>query len=156
MSISDMIVVMKKGVVQQIGEPQEVYDNPLNLFVARFLGTPPINVFKGRVENEKVKIGDAAVFDAPGVPDKNVFVGIRPEGFNLDPQGPLELELVGIDVMGRDISVITKHEDSLNPSIRAIISADQKTEVSGGSVRFSVKPHKIFVFDGETEERIYL
>ena len=58
--------------------------------------------------------------------------------------------------MGRDISVITKHEDSLNPSIRAIISADQKTEVSGGSVRFSVKPHKIFVFDGETEERIYL
>ncbi|MBR6976924.1 MAG: ABC transporter ATP-binding protein, partial [Lachnospiraceae bacterium] len=137
MSISDMIVVMKKGVVQQIGEPQEVYDNPLNLFVARFLGTPPINVFKGRVENEKVKIGDAAVFDAPGVPDKNVFVGIRPEGFNLDPQGPLELELVGIDVMGRDISVITKHEDSLNPSIRAIISADQKTEVSGGSVRFS-------------------
>ncbi|MBQ4001701.1 MAG: ABC transporter ATP-binding protein [Lachnospiraceae bacterium] len=156
MSISDMIVVMKKGVVQQIGEPQEVYDNPLNLFVARFLGTPPINVFKGRVENEKVKIGDAAVFDAPGVPDKNVFVGIRPEGFNLDPEGPLELDLVGIDVMGRDISVITKHEDSLNPSIRAIISADQKTEVSGGSVRFSVKPHKIFVFDGETEERIYL
>ncbi len=156
MSISDMIVVMKKGVVQQIGEPQEVYDNPLNLVVARFLGTPPINVFKGRVENEKVKIGDAAVFDAPGVPDKNVFVGIRPEGFNLDPQGPLELDLVGIDVMGRDISVITKHEDSLNPSIRAIISADQKTEVSGGSVRFSVKPHKIFVFDGETEERIYL
>ncbi|MBP5294963.1 MAG: ABC transporter ATP-binding protein [Lachnospiraceae bacterium] len=156
MSISDMIVVMKKGVVQQIGEPQEVYDNPLNLFVARFLGTPPINVFKGRVENQKVKIGDAAVFDAPGVPDKNVFIGIRPEGFNLDPQGPLELELVGIDVMGRDISVITKHEDSLNPSIRAIISADQKTEVTGGSVRFSVKPHKIFVFDGETEERIYL
>ena len=156
MSISDMIVVMKKGVVQQIGEPQEVYDNPLNLFVARFLGTPPINVFKGRVENGKVMIGDSAVFDAPGVPDKNVFIGIRPEGFNLDPQGPLALELVGVDVMGRDISVITKHEDSLNPSIRAIISSDQKTQVSAGDVRFSVKPHKIFVFDGETEERIYL
>ena len=156
MSISDMIVVMKKGVVQQIGEPQEVYDNPLNLFVARFLGTPPINVFKGRVENGNVMIGDAVVFNAPGVPDKNVFIGIRPEGFNLDPTGPLALDLVGVDVMGRDISVITKHEDSLNPSIRAIISADQKTEVMGDSVRFSIKPHKIFVFDGETEERIYL
>ena len=47
MSISDMIVVMKDGVVQQIGKPQEVYDNPVNLFVARFLGTPPINVFEG-------------------------------------------------------------------------------------------------------------
>ena len=44
MSISDMIVVMKEGVVQQIGKPQEVYDNPVNLFVAKFLGTPPINI----------------------------------------------------------------------------------------------------------------
>ena len=49
MSISDMIVVMKLGVVQQIGKPQEVYDSPANLFVAKFLGTPPINVFAGKV-----------------------------------------------------------------------------------------------------------
>ncbi len=49
MSISDRIVVMRDGVVQQIGKPQEVYDNPVNLFVAKFLGTPPINVFDGRV-----------------------------------------------------------------------------------------------------------
>lgn len=49
MSISDFIVVMKKGVVQQIGKPQDVYDDPDNLFVAKFLGTPPINVFEGTV-----------------------------------------------------------------------------------------------------------
>ena len=61
MSISDMIVVMKKGVVQQVGEPQKVYDDPVNLFVAKFLGTPPINVFTGRVEGEKLMIGDEAV-----------------------------------------------------------------------------------------------
>ena len=58
MSISDMIVVMKLGVVQQIGKPQEVYDDPANLFVANFLGTPPINVFSGRVEGGKLFIGD--------------------------------------------------------------------------------------------------
>ena len=50
MSISDMIVVMKSGVVQQIGKPQDVYDNPANLFVANFLGTPPINIFTGHVK----------------------------------------------------------------------------------------------------------
>ena len=50
MSISDMIVVMKDGVVQQIGKPQDVYDSPVNLFVSKFLGTPPINVFDGRGE----------------------------------------------------------------------------------------------------------
>ena len=54
MSISDLIVVMKLGVVQQIDEPQKVYDSPVNLFVANFLGTPPINIFSGRVENGKV------------------------------------------------------------------------------------------------------
>ena len=48
MSISDRMVVMREGVVQQIGRPQEVYDDPVNLFVAKFLGTPPINVFHGR------------------------------------------------------------------------------------------------------------
>ncbi|MBE6533712.1 MAG: ABC transporter ATP-binding protein, partial [Ruminococcaceae bacterium] len=57
MSISDMIVVMKKGVLQQIGKPQDVYDDPANLFVAKFLGTPPINVFKGYVYNEQLYIG---------------------------------------------------------------------------------------------------
>ncbi len=50
MSISDMIVVMKDGIVQQIGKPQNVYDDPVNLFVAKFLGTPPINVFSGEVK----------------------------------------------------------------------------------------------------------
>lgn len=57
MSISDIIIVMKDGRMQQVGRPQEVYDNPVNLFVAKFLGTPPINVFNGYVKNEKLYIG---------------------------------------------------------------------------------------------------
>ncbi|MBO5776556.1 MAG: ABC transporter ATP-binding protein, partial [Clostridia bacterium] len=60
MSISDMIVVMKLGVVQQIGAPQDVYDSPENLFVAKFLGTPPINVFDGAIKDGKVYIGEDA------------------------------------------------------------------------------------------------
>ena len=84
MSISDMIVVMKLGVVQQIGKPQEVYDNPANLFVANFLGTPPINIFTGHVKGERLFIGVDNVMDVPGVKDQDVFVGIRPEGFILD------------------------------------------------------------------------
>ena len=53
MSISDHIAVMREGVLMQNGRPQEVYDDPANLFVARFLGTPPINVFEGRVKGGK-------------------------------------------------------------------------------------------------------
>ena len=57
MSISDLIVVMNAGVVQQIAKPQLVYEDPINLFVAKFLGTPPINVFEGEVKNGIVYIG---------------------------------------------------------------------------------------------------
>lgn len=154
MSISDRIVVMKAGVVQQIGKPQEVYDDPLNLFVAKFLGTPPINVWKGEIRNEKLCIGDAVLLDAPGQKDRAVFVGIRPEGFVLKEDGPLICRLGGVEVMGRDISIVSTHEASLNPTIRSIISAETKVDTASETVRFAVKPAKVFVFDGSSEERI--
>lgn len=154
MSISDMIVVMKLGVVQQIGHPQEVYNNPTNLFVAKFLGTPPINVLTGEVRGQKLYISDVDVLDVPGVDDRSVFVGIRPEGFIVDDNGPLECELSNIEVMGRDVSIVSKHPASLNPIIRSIINSDQK--ISGAAnVRYSLKSSKVFLFDKDTEERIY-
>ena len=156
MSISDLIVVMKLGVVQQVDEPQKVYDSPVNLFVANFLGTPPINVFRGTVANGKVYIGDAAIIDAPGVEDQEVFVGIRPEGFVLDENGPLALNLNNVEIMGRDVSVVSTHECSEKPLIRSIISAENKIDLSQETIRFSVKPHKTFIFNSETEERIYI
>ena len=155
MSISDVIVVMKLGVVQQVGKPQEIYDNPTNLFVAKFLGTPPINVFNGKVENGKLYIGDSAVLDVNGVDNQNVTVAIRPEGFNLEENGPLVCELSNLEVMGRDVSVVSRHEASANPIIRSIINADNKVDVSAKTVSYSLKPHKVFLFNAETEERIY-
>lgn len=155
MSISDMIVVMKLGVVQQIGAPQEVYDNPTNLFVAKFLGTPPINVFEGNVKNGQLYIGDAAVLDVPGVVDQNVYVGIRPEGFIPDENGPLACTLNGVDVMGRDVSLVTSHNASLNPVVRSIVDADAAKKAGNGVVRYTLKPHKVFLFRTSDEKRIY-
>ena len=154
MSISDMIVVMKDGVVQQIGKPQEVYDDPTNLFVAKFLGTPPINVLKGRVQGGKVYIGQDAVLDIAGVEDQAVIIGIRPEGFELDDNGPLCCRLINVEVMGRDVSIVSTNDASLNPQIRSIIDADNKVDVTAGTVRYCVKPHKLFLFSKETEERL--
>ncbi len=155
MSISDMIVVMKLGVVQQTGKPQEVYDNPGNLFVAKFLGTPPINVFSGSVKGGKLYLGEDAVLDVPGVADQEVHVGIRPEGFELDPNGPLSCHLNSVEVMGRDSSIVSTHPASQNPVIRSIIDADNKVAEDAQTVNFSLKPHKVFLFNKETEERIY-
>ena len=163
MSISDMIVVMKDGVVQQIGKPQEVYDNPVNLFVARFLGTPPINVFECCVRDSRLYIGQDAVLEiaqpseinvnieskADGdisaaieksgknmsvsaggkIADGNVYAAIRPEGFRLQEDGPLHCELDGVEVMGRDISVVSRNKASLNLMIRSIIGTENMDRI---------------------------
>ena len=154
MSISDMIVVMKLGVVQQIGKPQEVYDDPKNLFVAKFLGTPPINVFEGKVQGGKLMLGEDAVLDVAGVADQDVWVGIRPEGFEPDSLGAMVCGLNNVEVMGRDVSVVSTHPASVNPVVRSIIDADNKIDLAEKSIRFSLKPHKVFLFNKETEERI--
>lgn len=154
MSISDQIVVMKDGVIQQIGKPQEVYDNPVNLFVAKFLGTPPVNVFAGRVAEGRLYIGEKAVLEVQGAPDGEVYAAVRPEGFVEKAEGELCCNLCGVEVMGRDITVVSKHEASLNAQIRSIISADNRVDTACDTVRFSLVPHKVFLFDRESEERI--
>jgi len=155
MSISDMIVVMKDGSLQQMGKPQEVYDYPKNLFVAKFLGTPPINVFKGEVREGKLYIGEDAVLDV-AVSNRKVYVGIRPEGFVLNENGTLKCSLNGVEVMGRDISIVSTHPAFEGEVIRSIIDSENLDEVTGKEVRFDVKPGKMYLFDVDSEERIEL
>ncbi|MBR5739180.1 MAG: ABC transporter ATP-binding protein, partial [Lachnospiraceae bacterium] len=155
MSISDQIIVMKEGVIQQVDVPQKVYTNPINLFVAKFLGTPEINVFRGEVREGKLWIGEEAVLDVPGVEDRKVYATIRPEGFIPAQDGALTLDLVGVEEMGRDTSVVATHKDSDNVTIRAIISSDHEVDPEAPTVRFNVRPKKLYLFDAETEERIY-
>ncbi|MBQ6602660.1 MAG: ABC transporter ATP-binding protein [Eubacterium sp.] len=155
MSISDMIVVMKEGRVQQIGKPQTVYDDPVNLFVAKFLGTPPINVFSGCVKDGVLYIGNEPVLDISGVEDREVYVGVRPEGFVLDDAGALTCRLSAVEVMGRDTSVVSYHDALDGVAIRSIIPAEDKVDTSSSAVRFNLKPFKVHIFDKETEERIY-
>lgn len=154
MSISDMIIVMKEGVIQQIGKPQEVYDNPANLFVAKFLGTPPINVFRGQVKDHTIYIGKDAILKAGNVPDQEVWVGVRPEGFILNENGALHCNLSRIEVMGRDVSVVSTKEESENATIRSIISAENSVDTGSLVVSFDLKPNKVFLFHKDTQERI--
>ena len=154
MSISDCIVVMKAGVVNQIGRPQEVYDDPVNLFVAKFLGTPPINIFQGRVSGGRLLLGEDAVLELDGVEDREVVVGIRPEGFIPDEQGGLRCRMVNVEVMGRDVSVVSTHPAFQGAAIRSIIASDAGVNREAETVRFRLKPNKVLLFDPETEARI--
>ncbi|MBR2809889.1 MAG: ABC transporter ATP-binding protein [Solobacterium sp.] len=155
MSISDSIVVMKAGVVQQIGNPQYVYDHPANLFVAKFLGTPPINVFKGNIKDNMLCIGEEAVLPVKDIKDGPVHVGIRPEGFIPDEKGPFTLNLSVVEVMGRDTSVVCTHPESSNVTIRAIIPSETRIDRNAKTIRFSLKPYKVLLFDYESEMSLH-
>ena len=153
MSICDTIVVMKLGVVQQVDVPQKVYDDPANLFVAKFLGTPPINVLKGELVSGKVLIGDEVIQNSE-LDDQPLWIGIRPEGFILDPKGPLSLTVDHVEVMGRERSIIATHPNSEEGKNIRIIVEDAPDLKTGDTVRVSLKPNKVFLFNGETEERL--
>ena len=172
MSISDLIVVMKDGILQQIGRPQEVYDEPVNMFVAKFLGTPQINMFDGRVSGGMLYLGETPVMKTTA-PDKEVHVGIRPEGFVLagddapstgttgavatadDGTKPLECALKAVEVSGRDVSIVSTNPASQGVNIRSIMGSDRNLNIAGETVSFRLKPHKVYLFDKETEDRIY-
>ena len=154
MSISDLIVVMKDGMIQQIDEPQNVYDDPVNLFVAKFLGTPAINVFEGEVKDGRLVIGGEAVMEVPGVPEQAVFVGIRPEGMEPDPNGAFRCGLVNVEVMGRDTSVVFTHDGAVSENLRAIVGSGKRPAKTETRVAFRLDPLKVHLFDRETEERI--
>jgi len=153
MSISDIIIVMKLGVVQQMDEPQKVYDDPKNLFVAQFLGTPPINVYNGVIKGGKVYIGSEEIMQTT-LSDRDIYVAIRPEGLIIDDNGVFTMALEQLEVMGRDISLITKNPECIKETARYIVDADTKVNLAG-NVKANIKPNKIFLFDKETEKRLY-
>lgn len=154
MSISDLIVVMKDGIIQQIGKPQDVYNDPVNLFVSKFLGTPQINIFDGRISDGSLYIGEEEIMKVNVNVNKEVYAAIRPEGFVLNDCGKLSCEYSSVEVMGRDITVISNHKAFLGNAIRSIISSENTVNCKDGILKFDIKPSKIYLFDKNTEERI--
>ena len=138
----------------QKDHPQEIYNNPNCLFVAKFLGNPPINVFKGRIVNGDIYVGGEKVFHSDHVADNpSIYVAIRPEGFIVgQTEGKITIRVDQIITMGRDISFVGSHPDFLGDKIKII--ADSDVRVNVGQATFGLRMNKVFLFDGVTEARI--
>ena len=156
MSICDDIVVMKDGIEMQKDHPQEIYNNPDCLFVAKFLGTPPINVFKGSILDGNVIVNGETVFHNDNLADNpNIYFTVRPEGFLVDPtesQGRLTVRIDQVVTMGRDISFVCSHPSFQGEKIKIIVDSDVQSSL--GERTFGLRMNKVFLFDGETEQRI--
>lgn len=143
MSISDEIVVMKDGLKQQVSAPQEMYDDPSNAFVAKFLGNPPINVLDGNIVDGKVMLGDYQVTTCDAE-NQEVEIAIRPESFTTNGKGiPCELDM--LEHIGRDKLIHVKYQDS---KINALIDADKQVTV-GEEIRLGIRDKGMFIFDKE-------
>lgn len=152
MSISDEIIVMNFGVVQQIGKPQDVYDNPVNMFVAKFLGNPPINIIESSLNNGKVTFGTQVLdedIDLVSLGAKNVNLGLRPEFFKVDENGKYKANVEFMEYIGRDKSVLLNFP-GVDKKIKAILPSEVNISV-GEEIRLNFS--KFFIFD-ENGERL--
>ncbi|KQL55097.1 sugar ABC transporter ATP-binding protein [Heyndrickxia shackletonii] len=164
MTMATRIVIMKDGVIQQVGTPKEVYDNPVNMFVAGFIGSPAMNFFKGKLEdgnfvisgNVKVAVPDGKmkVLREKGFVGKNIVLGIRPEDIHDEPiflnASPGSKITATIEV-----SELTGAETMLYSQIEGqefISRVDSRTEIRiGDKVELALDMNKAHFFDPETE-----
>ena len=152
MSISDEIVLMDFGEKRQMGDPQDVYDDPKNLFAAKFLGTPPINIFDGEIKTKKIVLAGKKIGTTKGTNQKCI-IGIRPEGFIINEKGPFELVVDMVETIGRDTSLIIKDPTKEGSTFRAIIESKQRIK-PGDVLKVSIRKEKLFIFNEETGELI--
>ena len=155
LAISDRIVLMKLGVLQQNDLPQNLYNQPANQFVADFLGNPPINNIPGRIEDGAFVTDDGKgrvvmpLFD--GIANgRKVNLSVRSESFVVDPNGPIECEVTRVYTMGKEEMAYFKLGEV---DFRAYIDADMGLK-AGQITKLNLKNRGVFVFDRETGERI--
>jgi multiple sugar transport system ATP-binding protein len=150
MSISDEIVLMEAGIIQQKNDPQVVYDNPNNLFVAKFLGTPPIGLYNGHVSKGKVTIGKEEVFVDNSLVnlEQDVIIGIRPEAYISNAKsGKLTLNYDYVESIGRDITLVCRHQQSINETFRVVLHSQK--DLTSKTMKFDLERSKCFIFDSE-------
>jgi multiple sugar transport system ATP-binding protein len=161
MAMADRIVVMSQGQVQQVGTPAEVYHTPRNLFVARFIGSPGMNLVKGVWAGSHVLLPVNNRYTPPAqwqaalnrVPAKSgITLGFRSEDVLLQPEGPLAGTVISAGLHGSYTMLAVDLGDGQN-IIEARISRDATVE-AGDRVRFDVKPAMVRFFDTKTEQAI--
>ncbi|MBQ7466327.1 MAG: ATP-binding cassette domain-containing protein, partial [Oscillospiraceae bacterium] len=160
MTMADRIVVMKEGYVQQVGTPRELYFNPVNMFVAGFIGEPPMNFVRGKVQGGKMNIGGTVVdlshklgSKLASYEGKELAFGFRPEAIKLgshDNAYVLKANVELTEMLGDNTNVYIVMED-----VHAILKVDpHDTPAMDSDITFSIPYDSVYLFDGETERVI--
>ena len=173
MTLGDRIVIMKDGFIQQIGTPQEVFDQPANLFVAGFIGSPQMNFFDGELEKKdgkyQLKVGEATVvlggkaqelLAGKGVGERKVTVGIRPEHIAFAAAPGTDTVSSKVDVSEMMGSEVYLHVNAVGRDVvlripTTDLPAEHRAGIPYGTeINFAFRPELIHLFDPETEKNL--
>ena len=168
MTLGDRIVVMSAGRVQQIGRPQDVYSRPANLFVAGFIGSPPMNLLHGRADGGRVQAGELA-FERSDLSPGEIAVGIRPEDLRTHTDGmpSFAFDVEVVEPLGNEVVVHGRVDGSVvetgaeeeadipialegrRAPVTAIFEPEDEPE-PGDRIRLGIQPERIHLFDLQT------
>jgi multiple sugar transport system ATP-binding protein len=156
MTMADRIVIMNKGHVEQVGTPAELYDRPVNKFVAGFLGAPSMSFLSGRLighgSGRVVRLGDDRSLPvlSDAVTTEDVIVGVRPEAFEMDPEGPLHIAVEAVEPTGAELLVYGR---VAGEPMRCVFRGRPPINV-GDTLRAKVAPDQIHLFDQQSGLRL--
>jgi ABC-type sugar transport system ATPase subunit len=152
MTMADRVVVMRDGVIQQIGTPDDIYQTPANIFVARFVGSAPMNLFVGRAKVGGNGFDSPMTFDLSGWPgdvigDRTVTIGVRPEHLELVPSGTPGATPARVDVVERVGADMFVHAVLGNGETSVARVENVRPPRQGDEVHFRPRADRMHIFD---------
>ena len=159
MTMGDLVAVMKDGIIQQVDSPLSLYDHPVNLFVAGFIGSPAMNLLPATPAEGGARIGDYVLpidRTAASRMDGEITVGVRPEAWRLVGEGDsgLPVRVTVIEELGADAFLYGTSEVG-GESHQVVVRMEARRDVQKGStVHVTTDPEKVHVFDSKSGERL--
>jgi multiple sugar transport system ATP-binding protein len=152
MTLADRIAVMNKGKIQQLGTPDDVYNDPSHIFVASFIGSPPMNLIKGELENGTFVGPNTKVAKAGKGTRKNVVLGVRPEDMEIGAKkdGNLVSTLYSLEPTG-DLTLVTAYAGEQLMVAKGARTFRQELNTP---IAFRFLKDRLYLFDGETGDRL--
>ncbi len=158
MTLADLLVVMRGGEIQQVGTPEEIYDRPATVYVARFIGSPGMGTMSAVHLSDKAALrlsdGQRVTLSQPfpGRPDSGIVAGIRPEAVRFDgPGSPIQAHLLFSEELGS----ARLHHLSIAGERVHMITPDKRTLEKGASVDLRIDAADLHLFDPETGRRVH-
>jgi multiple sugar transport system ATP-binding protein len=161
MTMGDRVAILRDGVLQQLGTPDQIYDNPVNVFVAGFIGSPSMNLITARMDGTgvifdrtRIEIPPATMTARPGLgayTGRELVVGIRPEDFRAEGEDAVELKVNRVESLGSELMAYL--DGGQGAEITARLERTAKVE-EGERARLAVDRERLYFFDPESGEAI--